>query len=132
MCALIGRSSYVCGKDAEVPHSVSNQPDEAGSEHGAGCEDEFLAEGFNGGEASFELLLQIFGHFDGCGRQTFEEEVVVVCHGGVVEVGGVVGVAGVFQEDIFGCFVCVVGACMDMLVNVQPQCDLDSNIQEGK
>ena len=65
-----------------------DEPDETGAEHGVGGCDEFAAQGVDRGEGGFETALEGRGHGGGVGREGGEEEVVVVCHGGVVEEGG--------------------------------------------
>jgi hypothetical protein len=43
--------------------------------------------------------------------EAVEEEMVVVRHGGVVEYWCGIGIAGVFQENIFWLFVLIFSAC---------------------
>ena len=78
-----------------------DQPDEARAKHGICGGEKGGAEGLVGGERYRDLIGERGRHFGGIGRDGAEEEVVVVGHGSVVEEGGVVGGAGVFEEDVF-------------------------------
>lgn len=90
----VRRASEVGREDAEVTGAGFDEPDEAGAEHGGGGDDEFAAEGLDGGEGGLELVAEGVGHGCAGGRYALEEEVVVVCHGGVVEGGCLAGLAG--------------------------------------
>ena len=84
---------------------VADQPDEARAEHALGGGEELRAEGLDGGEGAGETGDEVAGHGGWGGGKGGEEVVVVPGHAGMVEEGGLVGVAGVGEEDVFGLFV---------------------------
>ena len=63
------------------------------------------AEGLDGGERAGETGDEVVGHGGWRGGQGGEEVVVVPGHAGMVEEGGLVGIAGVGEEDLFGLFI---------------------------
>lgn len=79
-----------------------DKPDEARAEHGGRGGEESLPERVRGGERRGDLCNHVGRHGGWVGRYGAEEEVVVVGHGSVVEEGGVIGRAGVFEEDVLG------------------------------
>ena len=74
---------------------MSNEPDEAGAEHGVGGGDEGGSERFGGGERIGDLSFEVGGHWWGIGGEGREELVVGPGHAGMIEEGGGVGLAGV-------------------------------------
>lgn len=81
---------------------MSDEPDEAGAEHGVGGRDEAGSERFGGGEGIADFGREGGGHFWGVGGEGGEELVVGPGHAGVVEEGGGVRLAGVGYDEIFG------------------------------
>lgn len=81
---------------------VSDEPDEAGAEHGVGGRDEGGPEGFGGGEGVVDFGGEGGGHFGRGRREGGEELVVGPGHAGVVEEGGGVGLTGVREDQIVG------------------------------
>lgn len=79
---------------------VSDEPDEAGAEHGVGGGDESGPEGFGGGEGVADFGGEGGGHFGGFGGEGGEELVVGPGHAGVVEEGGELRLTGVREEKI--------------------------------
>lgn len=68
-------------------------------------------EGFDGRERVEKILLEIFWNFGGCWGEPLEEEVIVVCHTGVVECCGVVWISCESEEDFLGVFVFLGSSC---------------------
>ena len=102
------RAGEVGGQDGEfvlhhdgVPVLVSDEPDEAGAEHGVGGRDEGVPERFGGGEGLANFGGEDCGHWWGVRGEGGEELVVGPGHAGVVEEGGEVGLAGVGEDEIF-------------------------------
>ena len=99
-----------------------HEPDEGGAESGGGVREEGFAESGERAEGGGEVALQVFGDVGFVGREAGEEEVVVVCHGGVVEDVCFGGLAGgqdgegfwvvVFELVLYrGVGMCVSGCC---------------------
>lgn len=99
MSARVRRTSEVGGQKAVVARTGLDKPEETGTEHGGGCDDEFSAEGLDGGERSLELVAESIGHGGTGGGDALEEEVVVVGHGGIVEDGGLIRLAGCHESN---------------------------------
>lgn len=110
MGAGVGRAGEVGRQQAVVVDAGLDEPDEAGAEHGRGGDDELAAQRLDGGEARLELGADRVGHGRARGRYALEEEVVVVRHGGVVEDGGLAGLAGREEADGLGVLVFEFGA----------------------
>lgn len=91
----IGRASQEGCKQRVLPILCLHKPDEARAEHRRRCDDELAFEILDGGEGWFEGFFDFDGHGRRVGSESFEEEVVVVRHGGVVEYGCGAGIAGV-------------------------------------
>lgn len=109
--AGVGRAGEVGGQQAVVAGAGLDQPHEAGAKHGGGGDDELEAEGLDRGEGGLEIAAEGVGHLGSRGGDALEEEVVVVRHGGVVEDGGLVGLAGSHESNGLGIFVLELGAC---------------------
>ena len=61
-----------------------------------------MSESLEGGKGSDEFLGEGIGN-GGCGwGEALEEEMIVMCHAGIVESGRVIGISCEFEEDIFG------------------------------
>lgn len=86
--AWVWGAGDVCGEDGEFALLSLYEPDVAWTEHGVGGGDELAAEGLNGGEGLLKAALEGCWDCGGVGGECREEEVVVVCHGSVVEEGG--------------------------------------------
>lgn len=108
----IRRAGEVGRQDAVLAGARLDEPDEAGAEHGGRGEDEFALQRLDGGEGRLELLLEDLGHGRAGRRDAIEEEVGVVGHGGVVEDGCLVGLAGRHQRNRLGVFIFELGACV--------------------
>lgn len=106
----VRRSGEVGGEDGEVGRGGLDEPDEAGAEHCRGGGDEFAAEGLDAAEGAFEVAAEVGGHGVRVGGEVLEEEVVVVGHGGVVEDGGLGGLAGRGDEGGVGVLLLKFGA----------------------
>lgn len=79
---------------------MSDEPNEAGSEHGVGGRDKGILERFGGGEGVADFGCEEGGHFWRVGGEGGEKLVVGPSHAGVVEEGGGVGLAGVREDEI--------------------------------
>lgn len=108
--AGVGGAGEVGGQDAVVAGAGLDEPEEARAEHGGGGDDELAAEGFDGGEGGLEFAAEDVGHGGAGGGDALEEEVVVVSHGGVVEDGGLAGLAGGHEGDGLGVLVLELGS----------------------
>lgn len=84
---------------------VTDQPDEARPEHALGGGEELRAEGLDGGEGAGETGNEVVGHGGWRGGQGGEEVVVVPGHAGMIEEGGLIGIAGIGEENLFGLFI---------------------------
>ena len=102
VCAWVWGAGNVCGEDGEFALLGLDKPDVARAEHGVGSGDEFAAEGLDGGEGLLEAALEGCWDGDGLGGEGGEEEVVVVCHGGVVEERRHRWLTGVLDQKVFG------------------------------
>ena len=130
--ARVGRAGEVGVEHAEfdgaagAPRAVAvplrHEPREARPEHGGGRGQHLRAQRRERAEGLVDLGRELGGHVGALGRlrggardqregrgtgagegyQGFEEEVVVVGHGGVVEKGGIAGIAGVFDGEGLG------------------------------
>ena len=72
---------------------MSNEPYEAGAEHGVGGSDEGGSEGFGRGERVGDLVREVGGLFGGFRGEGGEKLVIGPGHAGMVEEGGGVGLA---------------------------------------
>jgi len=106
----IGGTGEVGGEDGELGRGGLDEPDEAGAEHCRGGGDEFAAEGLDAAEGALEIAAEVGGHGVRVGGKVLEEEVVVVGHGGVVEDGGLGGLAGRGDEGRVGVLLLEFGA----------------------
>ncbi len=111
MGAWVGRPGQVGRQHLVVAGAGPDEPDEARAEHGRGGHCELAAERLDGGEGGFELGAQGVGHGGAVGGEAVEEEVVVVGHGGVVEDGGLAGLAGCEEGYCFCVLFFELGAC---------------------
>lgn len=84
-----------------VPVLVSDEPDEAGAEHGVGGRDEGFPERVGGGEGLADFGGEDGGYWWRVWGEGGEELVVGPGHAGVVEEGGEKRLAGVGEDEIF-------------------------------
>lgn len=108
--AGVGRTGEVGGQKTVVARPGLDKPEETRTKHGGGCDDEFSAEGLDGGKRSLEFATESIGHGGAGGGDTLEEEVVVVRHGGIVEDGGLVGLSGCHESNGLCVFILELGA----------------------
>lgn len=101
--ARVGRTREVGRQDLERRLHVGvvdlDEPYESGAEHGVCGVDHLAPQGLDGAEGLLEVVLEVLGDLDNIARQAVEEEVIVVRHAGIVEYGGVLGLARRFEND---------------------------------
>lgn len=115
VCAWVWGAGDVCGEDGEFALLGLDEPDVAWTEHGVGGGDHLAAESLDGGEGLLEALLEGLWDWDSFVGEGGEEEVVVVCHGGVVEKGSHGWLAGVLDQEVLsGAGVVLGGACINV------------------